>query len=269
MMERRLTEDRRNPELEGSANALAAAMENGAIRLHYQPQFSLDGTIVGAEALARWQGSPQGAANDAGQNMAGEALFALAEANGQVQALGDHLRIMAFTAAARWPDDLKLSFNATAQDLAREDFVASLTGLLEETQCDPARLTLEITEQEVMRDLDNPAARLKRIRALGIGVALDDFGAGFCNFGYLKKLPVNCLKLDRSMIAGVGEDTRDLEILRAIIAMARALNLAVVAEGIESEDQRDLVIAEGCTAWQGFFGAGALSEDELLALVAR
>lgn len=245
--------------------ALAQAMENGDIRLLYQPQYALDGTIVGAEALARWERSTDAAANDGEQSMAGEALFALAEATGQAQQLGDHLRAIAFNTAACWPEGLRLSFNATPQDLGRDDFVASLTELLEQTGCDPERLTLEITEQAVMRDLANPAARLKRIRALGIGVALDDFGAGFCNFGYLKKLPVDCLKLDRSMIAGVGEDTRDLEILRAIVAMARALNLAVVAEGVESKAQRDLVIAEGCTAWQGFYGAGPLAEADFLA----
>jgi len=259
-------DDRRKPELDGSAAMLVEAMESGQIRLLYQPQFSASGAIVGAEALARWDrghGSGEGGIANA---MGGEALFALAEANGLAESLGDHLRALAFATAAHWPGDLRMSFNVTAHDLGRDEFVVSLTQVLDKSGCDPARLTLEITEQEVMRDLDNPAQRLKRIRALGIGVALDDFGAGFCNFGYLKKLPVNCLKLDRSMISGLGEDTRDLEILRAIITMGRALDLDVVAEGVETPGQRDLVISEGCTSWQGFFGAGPLSEAEFLTL---
>jgi len=269
MIERRQADDRRKLELEGSAATLIQAMESGEIRLLYQPQYSPAGVIVGAEALARWDADARIGGEGGSRPMAGEALFALAESNGLAEALGNHLRAIAFASVAGWPDGLRMSFNVTAHDLGREEFVASLTQVLDASGCDPARLTLEITEQEVMRDLDNPAARLKRIRALGVGVALDDFGAGFCNFGYLKKLPVNCLKLDRSMIAGLGEDMRDLEILRAMIAMGRALELDVVAEGVETSGQRDLVIAEGCTSWQGFYGSGPIEEVKFLALVAR
>ena len=113
------------------------------------------------------------------------------------------------------------------------------------------RLTLEVTEQALLADIQMAARTLARLSEAGIRIALDDFGAGFCNFRYLKLLPLDYLKLDRSMVDGIASDSRDLAVFRAIVAMARALDLEVIAEGIESEAQRDLIAEEGCALLSG------------------
>jgi EAL domain-containing protein (putative c-di-GMP-specific phosphodiesterase class I) len=162
-----------------------------------------------------------------------------------------------------------LSLNVTAADLAAADFAGTIIGALASTGFAPERLTLEITEQALVAELDRSAERLGELVALGVRVALDDFGAGFCNFRYLKKLPLHYLKLDRSMVQGIAEDRRDLEVLRGIVAMASALDLGVIAEGIETEAQRDAVVREGCQAWQGFLGGKPMTAAELDSLIAK
>ena len=123
----------------------------------------------------------------------------------------------------------------------------------------PRRLTLEVTEQTLIDDVSLSAKTMAEFGAQGIRIALDDFGAGFCNFRYLKILPLHYLNLDRSMIEGVTSDKRDVAVLRAIVAMARALDLKVIAEGIEDEEQRLVAAREGCTYFQGFLRAQPMS----------
>ena len=130
----------------------------------------------------------------------------------------------------------------------------------------PWRLTLEVTEQVLLSDTAHAAAVLRELAGQGIRIALDDFGAGFCNFRYLKLLPLHYLKLDRAMIDGVAGDSRDLAVLRASIAMAGALDLKVIAEGVESETQRALIAAEGCASYQGFLMAQPMSAAQFLDL---
>ena len=228
----------------------------------FQPQFACgDAHIVGAEALARWHHPQEGL-------IAGDELFRIAARSGMVRWLSDHVMDRALAAACHWPSGLRLSLNITAGDLATPGFPDLVAGALCRTGFAPERLTLEITEQALVAELDRSAERLHQLVDLGIRVALDDFGAGFCNFRYLKVLPLHYLKLDRSMIEGIAEDQRDLEVLRGIVALASALDLAVIAEGVETEAQRDAVTREGCASWQGYLGARAIPAaqlDELLA----
>jgi len=163
------------------------------------------------------------------------------------------------TAAAGWHESLHLSLNVTAADLAEATFADAVAATIAEAGLAPERLTLEITEQVLVADLERSAELLRRVADLGVRIALDDFGAGFCHFGYLKRLPLHYLKLDRSMVEGIDENTRDLAVLRGILSMAQALGLAVVAEGIEREGQREAIAREGCAAWQGFLGARPMS----------
>ena len=172
----------------------------------------------------------------------------------------------ALDAVRDWPEGLKCSINITAADLAVVRFPDDLLRMVEERGVDPARLTLEITEQALLGDLDLAARSLGRLRDAGMRIALDDFGAGFCNFGYLKYLPLDFIKLDRIMLDGVAESARDRAVLRAVIAMARALELAVIAEGVEDETQRRIALEEGCSAYQGFLRARPLPHEEFLAL---
>ncbi len=245
--ERRQRRDRRTAMLHPLAGELAGAMDRDEVELLFQPQFAANGRVTGAEALVRWQHDELGA-------VSGEELFLIAGRSEMSRGLTDHVLARALTAALHWPDHLRLSLNVTAADLASADFAQAITGALAESGFAPERLTLEITEQALVAELDRSAERLGELVAMGVRVALDDFGAGFCNFRYLKKLPLHYLKLDRSMVQGIAEDRRDLEVLRGIVAMASALDLAVIAEGIETEAQRDAVVREGCESWQGFLG---------------
>ncbi|NCU10603.1 MAG: GGDEF domain-containing protein [Sphingomonadaceae bacterium] len=238
---------------------LLHALDRGEIEVVYQPQWSCaDDGLTGAEALARWNHPRLG-------RIGAGALFAIAERADHVAQLSRHIAQAALAGAQGWPEHLRLSLNVTPNDLARGDFAEDFARLLADSTFAPARLTLEVTEQVLLADVAQAALALERLAGQGVGIALDDFGAGFCNFRYLKLLPLHYLKLDRSMIEGVG-DPRDLAVLRAIVAMAGALDLAVIAEGVESEAQRALVRAEGCAVYQGFLRARPLGAEAFRAL---
>ncbi|MFC4255949.1 EAL domain-containing protein [Altererythrobacter xixiisoli] len=241
---------------------LLAALNRNEIEILFQPQFaSDDGRIVGAEALARWQHPELG-------RIGADTLFSIAERADHVGQLSRHIARAALRAAASWPEPLRLSLNVTPVDLSLGNFAESIAELVEQAGFSPSRLTLEITEKALVAELDRSAGRLQKLVDVGVRVALDDFGAGFCNFRYLKLLPLHYLKLDRSMVEGITEDARDLAVLRGIVAMAHALDLAVIAEGVENETVRDVIQREGCDSWQGFLGATPLTDGEFRALFA-
>lgn len=228
---------------------LLKAIDRDEIEILFQPQFALpDNALIGTEALARWQ-HPQLGRIGAG------ALFAIAERADHLAQLSHHIASKACALASGWPDHLSLSINVTAADLAAENFAEEFNQCVAASGLPPQRLVLEVTEQALVSDIELARRSLQQLVALGMRVALDDFGAGFCNFRYLKLLPLQKLKLDRTMIDGIFDDARDLAVLRGIVAMARALELEVIAEGIETEEQRRAVAAEGCSSWQGFYGA--------------
>ena len=242
---------------------LFGAMDRGEIEVRFQPQFSLaDGGIVGAEALARWNHPTLGL-------IGAGPLFAIAQRVDQTSALSRHVAETALATAAGWPCGLRLSLNVTPSDLSAPSFARQFLGLLEEAGFSAERLTLEITEQVLLADLERTAGVLEELAAVGVSIALDDFGAGFCNFRYLKILPLAAIKLDRAMVEGIADDPRDLAVLRGIIAMANALELSVVAEGIDSEAKRAIVAAEGCETYQGYLGAKPMTASVFAALVAR
>ena len=258
--ERRTRSDRRKPAAHPIGDELREALERGEIEILFQPQFaSADGTLVGAEALARWQHPRLG-------RIGADKLFAIAARAGLVEKLSHHIARAALGAAGNWRVPLRLSLNVTAADVAAGNFAENIAGAVAEAGFPPEHLTLEITEQVLVADLERTGRRLRQLADLGIRIALDDFGAGFCNFHYLKRLPIHALKLDRSMIEGVADDPRDLEVLRGILAMARALHLDVVADGVEREEQRAAIAREGCASWQGFLGAKPMPGAEFAAL---
>jgi EAL domain-containing protein (putative c-di-GMP-specific phosphodiesterase class I) len=261
--DRRASKDRRAKTRGSESAALLAALDRGEIEILFQPQFAaVDGALSGAEALARWH-HPEHVL------IGGAALFEAAEQAGLVGRLSRHVAEAALAAAARWDGDLRLSLNVTASDLAEPGFADAIAPALAAVGFPPARLTLEITEQVLVADLDRSAERLRQLADLGVRIALDDFGAGFCNFGYLKRLPLHYLKLDRSMVEGIDENPRDLAVLRGILSMAQALELDVVAEGIERDSQREVIVREGCAAWQGFLGARPMSSADFVDFAMR
>lgn len=250
----------RTAELEAD---LLGAIDRGEIEIVFQPQYATgDDALRGAEALARWRHPKLGLVG------AGP-LFAIAERADHVAQLSRHIAEAALAEASHWPEGLRLSLNVTPADLASGGFADQFAELLGTSGFAADRLTLEITEQVLLGDLEQAAVTLAALKARGVRIALDDFGGGFCNFRYLKLLPLDALKLDRSMIEGIEDDLRDREVLRAISALARALGLSLVAEGIENEAQRAIAAAEGCALYQGFLRSPPLPADAFRALVGK
>jgi len=237
---------------------IGQAMAQDEIEILFQPQYSADGdALAGAEALAHWHYPDFG-------RIGGNALFAIAGRTGEAPLLSRHVAERALAEAARWPEQtgLRLSLNVTADDIAHPGFAEEFLTLLDASGFPATRLTLEITEQVLVADLDHARQELEQLAARGVRIALDDFGAGFCNFRYLKLLPLHYLKLDRSMVEGIVDDPRDLAVLRGIVALAHALRLDVIAEGVESEDQCRIVAQEGIALYQGFLRAKPLSTKD-------
>lgn len=239
---------------------LLSALDRREIEVLFQPQFSCTtGAVVGAEALARWQHPSLG-------EIGARDLFAVAERAALVAPLSRHVVARALEDAATWPDNLTLSLNITPEELGDPRFAADFAALIGRSEIAPQRLMLEITEDLLLRNLAQAGSALKALRGLGFRTALDDFGAGFCNFRYLRELPLDALKLDKAMVEGVPADATALAVLRAIVALAKALGLAVYAEGIEDEIQRAAITAEGCDYWQGFLRAQPMPSESVLAL---
>lgn len=239
---------------------LLRALDRREIEVLFQPQFeSRSGSVAGAEALARWRHPTLG-------EIGARDLFAIAERAALVAPLSRHVVARALEEAAGWPDYLTLSLNITPEELGDPRFAADFAELIGRSEIAPQRLMLEITEDLLLRNLKQAAAALGALRGLGFRTALDDFGAGFCNFRYLRELPLDALKLDKAMVEGVPEDPKSLAVLRAIIALGKALDLEIYAEGIESEIQRAAILTEGCDYWQGFLRAQPMKGHEVVAL---
>ena len=242
---------------------LLAAIDRDEIEILFQPQFALGSEeLVGAEALARWQ-HPQ-----LGRISAG-VLFQIAERVDHVAQLSRHIADRALQAATSWPAHLRLSLNVTPADLSADSFAMEFARLTERTGFSLSRVTLEITEQVLLGDLERVSHTLDQCKMLDLTIALDDFGAGFCNFRYLKVLPIDLIKLDRSMNEGVLEDERDRAVFRAIMAMAQALDIGIVVEGVETPAQRAFAAEEGARYYQGFLRAEPISAAQFLALAAQ
>lgn len=239
---------------------LLSAIDRDEIAVCYQPQYGLaNDRLIGAEALARWN-HPR-----LGQLGAGP-LFAIAARIDHVAHLSRHIIARAIADAVAWPDELHLSVNVTASCLSIAEFGREIGALARDSGFALSRLTIEITEQALIGDMSLAQAALNHLAEQGVRIALDDFGAGFCNFRYLKLLPLSLIKLDRSMIDGILDDPRDLSVFRGIVAMARALDLKVVVEGVENEEQRVLIAAEGCDSFQGFLRSPPGTQAEFLTL---
>lgn len=247
---------------------LLGAMHRNEIAILFQPQFDIHtGALAGAEALARWQHPRFG-------RIAAETLFAVADRGDHVAQLSHHIATHALMLAARWPAEgpagaLRLSLNITAEDFALGDVTRRVRALLAQTGFAADRLTLEITEQSLIGDFDASALALQALADDGVQIALDDFGTGYSNFRALKVLPLDTLKLDRSLVRDIAQDPRDRAIVAAMIAMARALDLKVIAEGIETEAQRAILAELGCDLLQGFLRSGPVSPEAFCALASR
>lgn len=245
---------------------LAVAIENGDVVIRFQPQFSISTNhLTGAEALARWHHPIMG-------ELGASILFSVAERAGLMQPLSEYIQFEALKQAAQWPaalSDLRLSINLTAYDFAAPDFSARFDSLLARSGFNPGCLTIEITETDLISNLDRASLLCSALRAQGMRVAIDDFGTGFSSLLYLKSLPLDYLKLDGAMSADIDGSPRDRVIVRSVVALALALNLELVAEGVETTEQRDLLGQEGCQYYQGYLGGKAMAPQDFITFALR
>jgi EAL domain-containing protein (putative c-di-GMP-specific phosphodiesterase class I) len=221
------------------------------------------GRITGAEALARWRHPTFG-------ELGATTLFSVAERSDYLAELSEHVQRRALQIAAQWPDslsDLRLSVNITAADIVRPGFAAQFLDSTDSVGFDRRRLTVEVTESSLIEDLNTAAALLAGLREGGLRIAIDDFGTGYSSLAYLKALPLDYLKIDKRLSEDITGSPRDRIVVRSVIDMARSLGLGVIAEGVETQEQLDLLAREGCTLFQGFLCAPPLDSARLAALV--
>jgi EAL domain-containing protein (putative c-di-GMP-specific phosphodiesterase class I) len=239
---------------------LRVALLAGEIVPWFQPVIDLEtGRTVGVEALARWK-------RDDGFCPPG-VFVPLAEQSGLVSQLGRQVLRSACAHAARWNRDtpLTLSVNLSAVQLASDDLVDLVRDALYDSGLAPERLVLEITETVLMEDADSVGPRLAALRSLGVRIALDDFGTGYSALGYLQKIPVDIVKIDRAFVRDVHLGARQSALAAAVMTLAGSLDLDVIAEGIELPEQAARLRSLGCRLAQGFLYSQALSPDDLLA----
>jgi diguanylate cyclase (GGDEF)-like protein/PAS domain S-box-containing protein len=244
---------------------LRRSLAQGHFALHYQPQVHVQAGITGAEALVRWHHPERGLV------LPGEFITLAEEAN-LIRPLGEAILRQACEQLALWAQDpqlahLTLSVNVSARQLHHPAFVERLRNVFDETGADPGRLKIELTESVLLERTDAVIERLLELKTLGLGFSLDDFGTGYSSLVYLKHLPIDQLKIDRSFVRDVMSDPNDAVIARTIVALANSLGLAVIAEGVETEAQRDFLVAHGCLAYQGYLYGRPMVLGDFLALV--
>jgi diguanylate cyclase (GGDEF)-like protein len=236
-------------------HAMRQALVSGRFRLHYQPQVSLaDGRITGAEALLRWRDPEMGEVPPA-------RFIPVAEDSGFIVPIGDWVLSQAVRQAALWHSrglSMPVAVNVSALQFEQSHFVDRVASVLAVSGLPPALLELELTESILVHDADEALHRLHALARLGVKMSIDDFGTGYSSLAYLKRFPIDKLKIDRSFVKGLPDDDSDAGIVSAILQMARALGMKVIAEGVETEAQRQFLLAGGCDEFQCFLFAPAL-----------
>lgn len=242
---------------------LRAGLEQRQLVLHFQPKFNLtDGAPSGVEALVRWQHPTRGLV------MPGE-FIDLAERTGLMNQLGRQVLLMAVEQCRQWQAQgllLNVAINVSPSQFTDPHFVGDVLQAIERAGIPAGLLSIEITESMAMADFEATAHRLAQLREAGVLVALDDFGIGFSNLSQLSRLPLDILKIDRSLVQGLGQGVKADAIVRALIGMAHALDCRVIAEGIETEAQREMLRALGCDCGQGYLLARPMAADAVRAL---
>ncbi|MBI1340354.1 EAL domain-containing protein [bacterium] len=239
---------------------LRTALTHGDVSIVYQPQVNHLGDLSGVEALARWTHAERGA-------IPPSVFVPIAEESGLIDALGAYVLRRAFLDSRRLPN-LRIAVNVSATQIRKKDFALNLAELVDETGVDPSRFELEITEEVLLGDDPMIRATLETVRRLGFRIALDDFGTGYSSLSYLQRYPIDKIKIDRSFIANLGAERNADAVVGAIVRLARALNLDVIAEGVETESQRLRVQAAGCGDIQGYLPGRPAPIEEILRLAA-
>ena len=248
-------------------NSLRSALVRNEFELYYQPKIDMcSGRIVGAEALLRWHHPTRGLV------LPGE-FVPLAEDAGLMHEIGNWVLDVAFAQLRRWREkgygNMRLAVNVAAGQFRAPHLLERIRDRLEREKCSPACIEIEITETSMLRDPDGVGNVLRALRELGLRVAIDDFGTGYSSLSHLKRFPIDTLKIDKTFVADILQDRGDAAIVSAVVAIARALNLEVIAEGVETDAQRVLLQAQGCDAYQGYLFSPALPIAEFDAMLRR
>ena len=224
---------------------LGTAIAHNELSLYYQPQARIGGEIFGFEALARWHHQQRG--------MVGPDVFIpLAEETGLVLQIGEWVLREACREAASWPNPLTVAVNLSPIQFRHNDLVGLVHAILIETGLAPHRLELEITEGVMLNDQNRALAILRRMKALGVRIAMDDFGSGYSSLSYLQSFPFDKIKIDRSFIGNLGRNAQSAAIIRAVVGLGHGLHLPIIAEGVETEDQLAFLVRESCDEIQGY-----------------
>ena len=240
---------------------LREGLKRGELEMVYQPQVNSRNVMVGVEALVRWKHPVRG-------YVAPSFFVPIAEECGLIAELGMFTLRRAFEDSRRWPH-LKVAINVSANQVRLADFVTRIADLVSECGVDPRRFELEITEGILLGDDPDTHDTLKRLRNLGFSLALDDFGTGYSSLSYLQRYPITKIKIDRTFIANLGVDAEADAVVGAIVKLARALNLSVIAEGVETSDQRERLANAGCAEIQGFLFSKPVGATEIDSIHAR
>lgn len=235
---------------------LRGALEREEFVVHYQPQVTIpDFHLVGMEALVRWHHPSLGM-------LPPSEFVPLAEDSGLIIALGDWVMRKACAQNMEWQDKglapMRLSVNFSARQFQQPSFIATVAEILKETNLDPRWLELELTESSIMKEPEQAIEKLHELKLMGISVAIDDFGTGYSSLNYLKRFPIDTLKIDKTFVSDVCKDPHDTAIVRAIITLGHALDLTVIAEGVETQEQLQYLSSLGCDVVQGFLFSKSL-----------
>ncbi len=246
---------------------LRQALQQERFELHYQAQVNREGRVTGAEALLRWPHPERGWISPA-------VFIPLAEQTGLIGQLGDWVLDQACEKLRQWAldpalADLTLAVNVSAHQFRQKDFQARLQQQLSRSGAPAGRLKIELTESALVDDVEATISLMESLHRQGLSLSLDDFGTGYSSLAYLKRLPLNQLKIDRSFVRDLLSEPRDRAIARAIIQLGENLGLQVIAEGVETEDQRDVLQGLGCGAYQGYLFSRPLPLDQFLGLARR
>ncbi len=239
---------------------LRLAIENRQFQLHYQVQVDSQHQALGAEALLRWQHPERGL-------LAPGEYIALCEDTGLIVSLGLWVLEQACRQLRCWQAqtrfrDLILAVNVSAKQFHQSDFVAQIRRVLLESAANPAQIKLELTESSMLENIEDTIAKMRELKSLGIRFSMDDFGTGHSSLQYLKRLPLDQIKIDQSFVRDIASDPNDAVIVKAIISMSDALGLSVIAEGVETEEQLHFLNTNGCHVFQGYLFGKPLPLDE-------
>jgi diguanylate cyclase len=243
------------------------ALKRQEFVLAYQAQVTSSGRVIGAEVLLRWDHPKLG-------RVAPGEFIDLAEQTGLILPLGSWVMRAACSQLVSWADqadmsNLTLAVNVSARQFRQQDFVAQVQAVIEETGAKPQLLKLELTESMLADNLDDIVAKMHALHALGVGCALDDFGTGYSSLSYLKRMPLDQLKIDQAFVRDVLSDAHDAAIAKTIIQLGQSLGFQVVAEGVETEGQRDFLLGIGCHVFQGYLFSKPLPLDDFATFALR